>query len=384
VDPSRRYLGRGGAVYANPRIPIVGYSTRFAFAQPDWSSTSGNISQDGSTYTINITQPGSLPEPTVVASGLFHPSVADIVLAFDTRVVAGSSPGYGVFFRRTGLDMLYLTVKIDTAEAALTKQVGSRREFVARWTKTSALDQAGGVNRTVVVASGPSIRVFINGALVIDVTDGELTNGNWGTRGLTWSDAASIRFDNLVMTSNDVAERYDQPGPRILATSPTSQATFRYADGEYHISRPANGSDLIESASVVLAADAIFRTEVRIVGELDQRYAVVECRVSRDGRSFYRLSLMPGRGMFRITKWLDNQATVITEWRTHEAIRRGSEVNAVELRCVGSEIVASVNGQHVAAFSDDTLKVGFLRLGAAAAGGAPVDARFQALGVSLP
>jgi hypothetical protein len=121
--------------------------------------------------------------------------------------------------------------------------------------------------------------------------------------------------------------------------------------------------------------------DVRLVGPTAGRYISMGCRDSDDG--YYVLLVDPDEGTIRLGRRGQSTQNHVED-EEFPAINRGNAVNRVELRCAGSMLSVTINGQLVATVSDANLREGELFIGAGVYNGEPdgtVEARFDNLRV---
>jgi hypothetical protein len=128
-------------------------------------------------------------------------------------------------------------------------------------------------------------------------------------------------------------------------------------------------------------ADASLAIDVRLVGNTDQRYVRMTCRLSVAGQSRprYELIVYPAAGMLTLERYVGTEGVPLLAWRESPAIRRGTATNRLELGCVGDTISARINGTLVASVRDSAHRVGWWSAGVAAFGDRnPANALFEA------
>jgi tRNA A-37 threonylcarbamoyl transferase component Bud32 len=196
----------------------------------------------------------------------------------------------------------------------------------------------------------------------------------------------------LLPGSGDIrtSDTFDDPAQGALPQSSPhpEQYTTKYDGGEYVIAKTNPGWPGIPFALLPGDyADAALTVDVRLTGEVTDRYIALGCRTSSaqldDG---YRLSVNVGRGTVTLDRWDRGRFTpLLTETPTN-ALRRGSQSNRIELRCAGTEIAVSINAVRVAAVEDGIHRHGQLWIGveADASRRHSVEARFDSLVVYQP
>jgi hypothetical protein len=160
-----------------------------------------------------------------------------------------------------------------------------------------------------------------------------------------------------------------------------------YVNGEYLIRKIDPGVD-ISPVSMLPGeyADAVLAVDARLVGPADGRTVSLACRGSEDFASDYRLTVQPATGQFELVRWDAGRDRPLQNWQPSDAIRRGNDVNRLELSCAGSTIAARINGVPVIAVQDATYLGGRLWISCDDLEGldVTVEARFDNLIVTQP
>lgn len=205
--------------------------------------------------------------------------------------------------------------------------------------------------------------------------------------------AALARIDFTVLPGAGdilVSETFGDPSRGTLPrTSPhPDQYTIGYDSGEYVIAKADPAWPGVPFALVPGDyADAALTVDVRLTGDITDRYVALGCRTSSalldDG---YRLSVNVGRGTVTLDRWDGGRFTPLLTETPTTAIRRGTQSNRIELRCAGTEIAVSINAVRVAAVEDATYRQGRLWIGVESDAGRrhTVEARFDNLVIYQP
>jgi serine/threonine-protein kinase len=173
-------------------------------------------------------------------------------------------------------------------------------------------------------------------------------------------------------------ENFDSPN---IGTLPKKG----YIGGQFSISRNDPSTKYLsytlipgEYSNLSIAVD------VRAMAGTPGQYVAIACR-ENSGRSAngYRFSIVPDTQEYNLSKWDNNQYTVLSSGVT-PAIRGAAETNHLELYCVGSTIYSSVNGTEVTRVNDREHQKGRLLLGVGLQGGrpGPAEALFDNLVVT--
>jgi len=158
-----------------------------------------------------------------------------------------------------------------------------------------------------------------------------------------------------------LADNFDDPAGGHLPKSSLDPAhsELGYADGEYVVKKidPRWRS----AAAAMLPgsyADAVIAVDAHLLEPVERRFVVIGCRSSDDFGSQYRLAVSPTAGTFSLSRWDRGRPVQLTGWQESSAIHPGSEVNHLELTCVGNTIGASINRVEVAVVQDGTYAEG--------------------------
>jgi hypothetical protein len=159
--------------------------------------------EDGGRYTISMKVAGTTdnPEPPEAWWTGFGPEITDFTLTIDTRVVNGVQAGSSVFFRHVDDKNTY-QVAVDSAVGAVQLwRIQNGEVRGTGWQQSAAIDTTGGVNRVVVRAFEEQIQVWVNGDLLVDVTDGTFRKGRIGIGAIAYGPPPVVSFDNVIITT---------------------------------------------------------------------------------------------------------------------------------------------------------------------------------------
>ncbi|MEZ4645798.1 MAG: hypothetical protein R3E31_24265 [Chloroflexota bacterium] len=159
----------------------------------------GRTSIVGEQLHIQVDAPATMQFAT-----LSEPTFTDFVLEVDARQLAGDlQSSYGVLLRMQDAAHFY---RFDiTGDGLYTVERrngdGSWTRFVEDWTGTAAINQGlSVVNRLRVEANGPTMRFYVNDALLYQVTDGQYAGGTIALDAGTFGQAGlEVAFDNVVV-----------------------------------------------------------------------------------------------------------------------------------------------------------------------------------------
>lgn len=148
---------------------------------------------------IRISTPGTMQFVT-----LPEPQFSDFSLQVDARLLNGSpQSSYGVLFRMESQTEFYRFAVTGDGMYMVERRNndGSWARFVTDWTGAPVINQGvGAVNQLRVDAVGSTMRFFINGSLVHQVTDSQYASGTIALDAGTFGQGdLEVAFDNLVV-----------------------------------------------------------------------------------------------------------------------------------------------------------------------------------------
>jgi hypothetical protein len=155
-----------------------------------------------------------------------------------------------------------------------------------------------------------------------------------------------------------------------------------YIQGEYGLAVLDPSGNFMATASLEpILGDSSIAVDARLVNDPTSRVIVLGCRATPEN-DYYALGVTPTDGQFAIVRSDSGQYTNIVNWQAAPAIRRGA-ANRLELHCVGTTILAMINGVIVASIQDNAYSEGRMWLGVTTRGGLPgtAEARFDNLEV---
>jgi hypothetical protein len=164
-----------------------------------------------------------------------------------------------------------------------------------------------------------------------------------------------------------LADNFDDPTRGILPQMSPNPAGFSvaYTDGAYTIAKLDPGFAGVPYVRLPGTYEHVsVAFDVRLVGPASDRYVTVGCRTSAptldDG---YRFSLNVEAGTFLLDRWDGGAVTSLAQGGPSPVVRRGGQVNRIELTCSGGTIAVDVNGTRVTSARDDTHRSGLLWIG---------------------
>jgi hypothetical protein len=138
---------------------------------------------------------------------------------------------------------------------------------------------------------------------------------------------------------------------------------MNYEDGEYHIKVNKYNwmyHDLNKRAGKF--ADFALEVDARVVsGRNDTGYALIFRAQDTDNTGY--CFQVYGNGYYNIHKRVSGVRTTLHDKTESAFIKEGSSTNHLKVVCKGSQIVAYVNGYHLATVTDDTFTEGYVGLG---------------------
>jgi hypothetical protein len=157
----------------------------------------------GGKVTI-VMKVGGSPERPREADVTLGPSVADFTLAVDSRLANAETSVdavYVVGFRATDDAGYRLLIDVHKSAARLQFVRGGAATDLTDWVTSGAIDTQGGVNRTVIRAVGPSIRVNMNGQDLFEASGPSAQGGRFKLGLITESEPPIVSFDNVLVTT---------------------------------------------------------------------------------------------------------------------------------------------------------------------------------------
>jgi hypothetical protein len=168
------------------------------------STAEADFQGGGGKVTI-VMKVGGTPERPREADVTLGPAVADFTLAVDSRLVNAETSVdavYVVGFRATDDGTSYrLLIDVHQPAARLQFVRGGTISNLSEWVVSGAIDTQGGVNRTVIRAVGPSIRVGMNGQTLLEASGPSAQGGRFKLGLITESEPPIVSFDNVLVTT---------------------------------------------------------------------------------------------------------------------------------------------------------------------------------------
>jgi uncharacterized delta-60 repeat protein len=229
--------------------------------------------------------------------------------------------------------------------------VAGGRSALARYNDDCSLDPSfgeGGVLHIDTVLEAYYITVVVDNKILLV--------------GASGGDFALARFESAAPGDVLLADDFASAATGVFSTSgQAGRSRYAYSGGEFVISKVDAAWEQYPISSVPgLYADATLAVDVRITGPVSGRFIALGCRDSAEG--YYVLLVDVENGTFRLGRRGDSAFDHVED-QFAPVIRQGSAVNRYELRCAGSELSVTINGQRVATVSDGNLQEGELFIG---------------------
>jgi len=179
-----------------------------------------------------------------------------------------------------------------------------------------------------------------------------------------------------------LADSFDNPAAGRLATQSDDPAAEQgYIGGEYQVRLSSSAKQFRAVAANSVFANLQVAVDARLADSPEARWVGVACRLQpKDATAqFYALLTVPATGQFALSNFDGRQWVHLVPFKYSEAVRRGNASNHLELTCVGSTIIARINGTEVASVLDRTYDSGYVAVLLGRDESIPVEARFDNL-----
>ena len=177
-------------------------------------------------------------------------------------------------------------------------------------------------------------------------------------------------------------DSFDNPAAgRLSSQSDDPAVELGYIGGEYHVRLASSAKPLRVVGASSAFANLQVAVDARLAEGTEGRSIGVACRMNaRDGTAqFYALLTVPATGRFALSNFDGYRWVHLVPFQFSEAVRRGNASNHLELTCVGSAIIARINGTEVASAQDGTYGSGYVAVVVERDEGIPLEARFDNL-----
>jgi hypothetical protein len=189
--------------------------------------------------------------------------------------------------------------------------------------------------------------------------------------------ASAIKLGEVLLTDS-----FDNPAAgRLSSQSDDPAAEQGYVAGEYQMRLSSSAKPFRAVGANSVFANLQVAVDARLAESPEARWVGVACRLNpKDGTAqFYALLTVPATGQFALSNFDGQRWVHLAPFKYSEAIRRGNASNHLELICVGSTIIARINGTEVASVLDRTYDSGYVAVLVGRDESIPVEARFDNL-----
>ena len=308
----------------------------------------------------------------------------DITVDVDAKVGEGGlENGYGLVCRISDEGQYEFLVTTDGYYRIIFWNEADGEVNLVDWTRSAAIYTGHNqTNRISATCLADQLRLGVNGHHLVTVSDNRLKSGNIGLLAQSFDqEKISVQFDNLIAQQpNDAAvellpaselPKFSQSMPELPYrdefTLPSSW--WQHNGDSAHVVRQegallltVNEIDWFVSSDFGAYFENItIKADMKVVeGSIEYPYGV-SCRVTPQKEYAFNIS---SDGYFSIYKWDDdNGAEYLVDWKRSAAILTGiGNTNQIQATCYQDQLSLSVNGQHLATVSDDTVPGGDIAL----------------------
>jgi hypothetical protein len=356
--------------------PAVLFEDDFSDPSSGWETGSTDEGwvryQDGELHILNYTAAED------VTRSFPRQYFTDLIMEVESRLVDGSDDNWHTHYCRYVDSSNYYAVAFsaDGYYAGTAKVDGVSARLVESASSDAINRGVGATNVVRLECTGNRLRFFVNGTLLIDVTDTQLIGGDIGLQVASLGgEYSEVAFDNLVVYPS--APSPAPPATPIVSPTPTvpswpivlsddfndpgsgfgeySGESYRsyYDSGRYNI-------EILQEAGVGWTSrgsfsDFVAELDVTSHGEIGG--AGIVFRNQEDGRQFCLFAInVEGRYWLRMMTTEGWQ--LIRDWQESPHIRTGAATNHLRLVCVGPDISLYVNNQYLETVRDTTYAEG--------------------------
>jgi hypothetical protein len=148
---------------------------------------------------------GGSPDEPREAGVTLGPAVSDFTMAVDARMANAETAVDAVYYIafRSIADGASYRLLIDIQHSGVKLQMVRPDGItdLTDWLPSDAIDTQGGVNRTVIRAVGPAIRVNMNGRNVLESTGPSAQGGRFELGIITHGEPPIVSYDNVLVTT---------------------------------------------------------------------------------------------------------------------------------------------------------------------------------------
>lgn len=153
--------------------------------------------------------------------------------------------------------------------------------------------------------------------------------------------------------------------PLLSTESPdASQYLFAYQAGQFAIQtlQPGFYGELSAFTAVPPLADSSAAVDFAIAGDATGKYAFAGCRMA-DKSTGYQLEVRPATGEVNLWRLDPQNVTELDSVTDTSVVVTGNGTNHIEIRCIGSTVAGSVNGQQLVSGEDANYASGNTAIG---------------------
>jgi hypothetical protein len=179
-----------------------------------------------------------------------------------------------------------------------------------------------------------------------------------------------------------LTDSFDNPAAGRLSSQSDDPAVEQgYIEGEYRVRLASSARPFRAVGASSVFANLQVAVDARLAEGTEARWVGLACRLNpRNGTAqFYALLTVPATGQFALSNFDGSRWVHLVPFRSSDAVRRGNASNHLELTCVGSTLIARINGTEVASALDRTYDSGYVAVVVGRDEGIPVEARFDNL-----
>jgi len=179
-----------------------------------------------------------------------------------------------------------------------------------------------------------------------------------------------------------LTDSFDNPAAARLSSQSDDPAVEQgYIEGEYQVRLSSAAKPFRAVAANSAFTNLQVAVDARLAEGTEDRWVGVACRLNpKDGTAqFYALLAAPATGQFALSNFDGYRWIYLIPFKPSDAVRRGNASNHLELTCVGSSLIARINGIEVASVVDRTYDSGFVAVVVGRNEAIPAEARFDNL-----
>jgi hypothetical protein len=179
-----------------PSEGAVLYSDDFSTTTGDWawSGSEGSVAYGNGELEIEIIS------PEYIVWGLSGGTYTDTVIDVDTRVIQSAGDGdFGILCRLQDKDNFYGMEISEDGYFTIWKRLNGEHYDLVEWTPSGLIDTSRKAILTAICV-GDELSLMLDGDLLAEVKDSDLSSGDVGLVAGTWDGAPiMVGFDNFVV-----------------------------------------------------------------------------------------------------------------------------------------------------------------------------------------